>query len=116
VGRVVLIAHAGTLVAWMGYNMFFLATVPLAIPGLLLLRRYDHWEASSGKIATTKLPKFDLGLMLRMIVALLLLSSDPIWKWLDMRAVGTDVALAGAFGVIAVVAIGLLRPRARKGA
>jgi PAT family beta-lactamase induction signal transducer AmpG len=114
VGRVVLIAHAGTLVAWMGYNMFFLATVPLAIPGLLLLRRYDHWEASSGKIATTKLPKFDLGLMLMMIAALLLLSSDPIWKWLDMRAVGTDVALAGAFGVLAVVAVGLLRPHLKK--
>ncbi|MGE3262172.1 MAG: MFS transporter [Bacteriovoracia bacterium] len=114
VGRVVLIAHAGTLVAWMGYNWFFIATVPLAIPGLLLLRRYDFWEKSSGQLVTTKVPKFELGLMVVMMASLLLLSSDPVWRFLDKKALGTEVALLGAFGVLAVVALGLLKPQAQR--
>lgn len=109
VGRVVLIAHAGTLVAFMGYNWFFIATVPLAIPGLLLLRRYDYWEKSSGQVVTTRMPKFELALMGLMIASLLLLSSDPVWRFLQMKEFGAKVALVGAFGVIAVVAGGLLR-------
>lgn len=114
VGRVVLIAHAGTLVAWMGWNLFFIATVPLAIPGLLLLRRYNHWESSSGSVVTAKLPKMDLALMLLMVTCILLLSSDPVWRFLSMKEFGLKVAMVGAFGILAVVAVNLLRPQARR--
>ncbi|MGZ3693297.1 MAG: hypothetical protein ACXWQO_03775, partial [Bdellovibrionota bacterium] len=111
VGRVVLVANAGAMVAKMGYDLFFISTVPLAIPGLLLLRRYDHWEADSGKVVTKKLPTFDLSLMGVMIFSLVLLSSDPVWRFFDMKNAGTNVVLAGALGVLAVVVAGLLRPR-----
>ena len=36
VARVILVAHAGTLVNLMGYDWFFIATLQLALPGLLL--------------------------------------------------------------------------------
>lgn len=110
VSRVILIAHAGTLVGLMGYDWFFIATVPLAIPGLLLLNRYDHWETLSKLPAHTKIPKFDLALILLFVISLICLSSDPIWQWLGMKEQGVQTALVGAFGVVIVVLVGLLRP------
>lgn len=109
VSRVILVAHAGTLVSWIGYDLFFISTVPLAIPGLLLLNRYDHWEAVSSKISAT-VPKFDLGLMFLLLASLICLSSDPIWRWLGHKELSNMCAVTGAVGVLIVVFVGLVRP------
>ena len=110
VSRVVLIAHAGKIVELIGWNTFFLATVPLAIPGLLLLSRFDHWETVSTQAPKTKIPKFDLALLSLFIVSLICLSSDPIFAWAGAKEAGAKVVLVGACGVILVVLAGLVRP------
>ena len=61
VARVILIAHAGNLVQVLGWDGFFLSTIPLAIPGLLLLNRYSHWERFSSESSMSKVSRFDLG-------------------------------------------------------
>jgi MFS transporter, PAT family, beta-lactamase induction signal transducer AmpG len=110
VSRVILIAHAGTIVEHVGYDAFFLGTVPLAIPGLLLLSRFDHWQTISTQPATARIPKFDLGMLTTFILALIFLSSDPIWKWMGQKEVGETFVKLGAYGVVIVVVVGLVRP------
>jgi PAT family beta-lactamase induction signal transducer AmpG len=109
VSRVILVAHAGTMVAHMGWDMFFLSTIPLALPGLLLLNRFDHWETISGK-TTTKVPRFDLALMALFGVSLVALSSDPIFEALKLNQAGAWATWGGAIGVAILVFVGLLRP------
>jgi PAT family beta-lactamase induction signal transducer AmpG len=43
-GRVVFASPAGVLVKAMGWPAFFLTCMALALPGLLLLRRFNAWE------------------------------------------------------------------------
>jgi PAT family beta-lactamase induction signal transducer AmpG len=124
VTRVILVAHAGTLVKWLGYDMFFLLTVPMAIPGLLLLRRFDHWEQVADVSLHTKIPKLDLGMIALFVTSLILLSADPLWRWLATGGTPATVATlntmagitaeAGALGVVVMVLIGLLRPYGAK--
>lgn len=110
VSRVILIAHAGTLVELMGWNWFFIMTVPLAIPGLLLLSRYDHWQTMSTAPAHSRIPRFDVALIVLFVFSLIALSSEPIWKLLEETEVGEAIRLAGAIGVVVVVFTGLARP------
>lgn len=110
VSRVILIAHAGTIVEKLGYDLFFILTVPLALPGLLLLSRFDHWQTMSTQPANAGIPKFDLGLLTLFIASLIFLSSDPIWQWIGMKDTGALFVQMGAFGVVVVVLIGLIRP------
>jgi len=97
-------------VAWMGWNMFFIATVPLALPGLLLLARYDQWQTMSTKPPTAKLPLLDWSLIGVFVFSLIALSSDPIWSWLGQKEFGSMVVKGGAIGIVAIVVIGLIRP------
>lgn len=110
VTRVILIAPAGVLVSKFGYDIFFIATVPLALPGLLLLNRFDHWQTISTMPKHAAIPRFDLGLMLLLVASLLGLSVGPIWEWLGMGSLGDKFTFYSAVGVVAVVAVGLLRP------
>ncbi len=110
VARVILVAHAGTLVEWMGWDLFFISTVPLAIPGLLLLLRFDHWQASAGQVGKGKIPAFDMGVIGLFVFSLICLSSDPLWRLLDMKETGTHMTQVGAFGVVLVVLVGLVKP------
>lgn len=120
VTRVILVAHAGTLVKRLGYDMFFLLTVPMAIPGLMLLQRFDHWEQVADVSLHTRIPKLDLALIVLFVTSLILLSADPLWRWLatggtpttvaTLNSVAAITAQVGALGVIVMVLIGLLRP------
>ncbi|HEY8280412.1 MAG TPA: AmpG family muropeptide MFS transporter [Bdellovibrionota bacterium] len=109
VPRVILIAPAGVIVAAIGYDWFFLLTVPLAIPGLLLLNRYSHWESESGSGAN-KVATLDLALLALLMVSLLSLSAGPIWTWLGLSQMSTKSAVVGAIGVLVVVVAGLAKP------
>ena len=109
VTRVVLVAHAGFIIDKIGYMTFFILTVPLAIPGLLLLRRFDHWQTTSTNLHA-KFQKGDLILVLIFMASLIGLASDPLWRWAELKEVGTVVVEVSAFGVIAVILAGLLKP------
>ncbi len=110
VSRVILVAHAGTLVSLLGWNVFFISTVPLAVPGLLLLSRFDHWQTLSTKPPNARVAKFDLVLIALLVVSLVLLSSDPLWQALGIGNTGAWVAWSGAMGVALLVFVGLVRP------
>ena len=114
VARVILVSQAGTLVAAMGWNWFFIATVPLALPGLLLLSRYDSWQSATRSIST-RIPAFDVGMIVVFVASLICLSSDPVWRLVNMKDFGGWVVLAGAIGVCFVVAVSLIRPYLRGG-
>ncbi|MGZ3721762.1 MAG: hypothetical protein ACXVA9_02450, partial [Bdellovibrionales bacterium] len=109
VSRVILIAHSGDLVKVMGWNWFYISTVPLAIPGLLLLNRFDSWQTMSN-LTHSRIPKFDIGLIVLFVISLLCLSSDPAWQLAGMKEQGHQATLVGAVGVIIVVFAGLIRP------
>jgi PAT family beta-lactamase induction signal transducer AmpG len=110
VSRVILIAHAGTLVEWLGWEWFFIATIPLAIPGLLMLSRYDHWQTMSTAPAHARIPLYDRCLIGLFIPSLIALSSDPVFKWMEMKDTGAMATKAGAIGVCVVVALGMIKP------
>lgn len=112
VTRVILAAHAGTIVEHIGWGTFFLATIPLAIPGLLLLRHFDRWHAEGEApttLTTTHLGRYDIAILTCFMLSLLALSSDPLWRWLDLKALGENIVLAGAVGIVAVVLAGVAR-------
>lgn len=113
VSRVVLVAHAGTVVAAVGWNVFFVGTVLLAIPGLLMLRRFDHWQTASAPAAVSKLRVSDAVLIALFVGSLLLLSSDPLWAVLDLKDAGAWVAWAGAVGILVLVFANIVRPYLR---
>lgn len=110
VSRVILISSAGDLVKWLGWDLFFIATVPLAIPGLLLLLRFDQWQTISTQAPSARIPKFDLALVVLFVVALILLSSDPVFKAAGQPAMGANVKLFGAYAILALVFVGFARP------
>jgi PAT family beta-lactamase induction signal transducer AmpG len=108
VTRVILVAHAGKLVERIGWDAFFLATIPMAIPGLLLLKRYDHWQTSGG--VKKNISVYDGTTVVVFIASLLALASDPFWRTVDQKDLGQMFVVAGAIGVLCVIAAGLLKP------
>lgn len=109
VTRVILTAHAGHIVEKVGWDLFFLGTVPLAIPGLLLLRHYDQWETSANGVHQ-RIGNFDLTLVFVFMGSLFALSSDPFFRWIGQKEMGDTVVLAGAVGICVVIAAGLIKP------
>ncbi|MBX3021409.1 MAG: AmpG family muropeptide MFS transporter [Bdellovibrionales bacterium] len=109
VTRVILTAHAGHIVEVIGWDLFFLSTIPLAIPGLLLLRHFDDWQKGS-TVLKHGIGRFDLGMVITFMISLLALSSDPLWRWLDHKEAGDVVVLIGAIGIVGVVFAGLAKP------
>lgn len=110
VSRVVLVAPAGLIVSKIGYDLFFIATVPLAIPGLLLLNRFNHWEAEATETSRNAIPLFDKALIGLLVLSLIGLSSGPIWEWQGQAKLGGNVTFYSAVGVLVVVFLGLIRP------
>lgn len=109
VTRVVLVAHAGFIIEKIGYTAFFLFTVPLAIPGLLLLRRFDHWQTASTNLKA-KFMKADLILVMIFMVSLVGIASDPLWRMGGLPEAGDWIVKLSAAGVIFVVLAGLIKP------
>jgi PAT family beta-lactamase induction signal transducer AmpG len=109
VTRVILVAHAGDMVKHMGYNAFFLSTIPMALPGLLLLRRFDQWQTLAS-VNAKKISNFDLGLIALFVLSLVSLSSDPIWSLMGLKTVSSQATWFGAVGIVILILVGLLRP------
>lgn len=109
VARVILISQAGVMQAAMGWDLFFISTIPLALPGLLMLYRYDHWQAMP-TAAKKKISRLDLALIGLFGVSLIAMSSDPVWTYFDMKDQARLFVVAGAVGVVVFVTVGLLRP------
>jgi PAT family beta-lactamase induction signal transducer AmpG len=109
VGRVILAAQAGVLQEQMGWDWFFIATVPLAIPGLLLLIQFDSWQTHAAKSAA-RISTANWLLIGLFMISLLSLSAQPVLNWLGMPDVGKQVEKFGSIGIVIVVMVGVVRP------
>ncbi|MBL7717071.1 MAG: MFS transporter [Bdellovibrionales bacterium] len=94
--RVILIAPAGALAKAMGWSGFFVFSITLAAPGLLLLLRFKEWTkpmpASSG---AAKLSKLDLFVMASFLLSLIVISTDFVWPKIGLPDIGLWVGAAG---------------------
>lgn len=113
VTRVILIAHAGTIVEKIGWDWFYLGTIPLALPGLLLLMHFDRWQAGADT-ATARFSRVDKLTVGVFLVSLIALSSDPLWRFLNVAEFGQRVIIGGALGILGVIAWGLFGPYLRR--
>lgn len=109
VGRVILVAPAGVVVNQIGWDLFFIFTVPLAIPGLLLLLQFDHWQTAT-QYVEKRLSKGLLFQISLFLGSLFLLSSPPVWIWLGYRDISRLSGLAGAIGIALIVFLGVFKP------
>lgn len=109
VSRVVLVSQAGVLAQALGWHAYFVFSVLLAIPGLLLLTRFDRWQKmEQGRIGRREILQGALFLL-----GLIAIASEPIWSWLGKKEVSPVVAEIGAALVGLAIVAGLL-PRRQK--
>lgn len=93
--RVILIAPAGSLAQAMGWTNFFVLSVVLATPGLLLLLRYDGWNKVSSKSGDDRLSPVDLFVMTTFLGSLIIISTDFVWPKLGLPDIGLWVGGGG---------------------
>lgn len=107
VARVILIAQAGVLAQTLGWHGYFFMTVPLALPGLMLLFQYDSWHARADKIRVTFFLRAQITVFM---ISLFLLVTPPLWKYFGNEEMSHLIEKAGAVGIFIVVMAGVLRP------
>ena len=114
VSRVVLVSQAGVLAEWLGWPMFFAGSVFLAVPGLLLLRRYDGWAVTDSTVLRATVARYDQVVIGIFMTSLICICLDPIWGTLGLAHVGAHVVKVGVAGVVITVLAGLFKPRFSK--
>jgi PAT family beta-lactamase induction signal transducer AmpG len=106
VSRVVLVAQAGVLAENLGWVNYFVFSVLLAIPGLLLLLRYDSWQSLQAH-RITRSEKLQGALF---VLGLLLIAIEPLFAWQSLKAQGALTAQIGAAAILGAVVLGLVSP------
>jgi PAT family beta-lactamase induction signal transducer AmpG len=107
VGRVVLVSQAGVWAEQLGWDMFYISTVPLAIPGLLLLFQYEYWQTQATKIHERMPLAIKASIFIFMVSLLLLVSPVPV-RWLfEDEKLAHNLEIAGALGIVLVVDFGV---------
>jgi len=104
VSRVVLVSQAGVLAQSMDWIPYFILSVLLAIPGLLLLFRYDAWLSLERHALGWK----DKTQGVCFILGLALIASEPIWNWAGQKEWAPTVAWSGALIIGFAVLLGLI--------
>jgi PAT family beta-lactamase induction signal transducer AmpG len=106
VSRVVLVSQAGNLAQWLGWPGFFMFSVTLAAPGLLLLLNYDRWQLLPAADALRRSVKDQIAIA-GFVIGLVLIASEPIWTAMLTPLAGAIAAGAGAAVVGLVALMGL---------
>jgi PAT family beta-lactamase induction signal transducer AmpG len=102
VSRVVLVSQAGILVTHLGWTQYFILSALLAVPSLLILRRFDTWSAQKDPRPPTWRDKLQGACF---VLGLLCIASEPIWSWLHYPLLASRISWIGA-STIAVAIIG----------
>lgn len=107
VSRVILVSQAGSIAAWMGWPGFFIFSVTLALPGLLLLSRYDRWQhlphsETRSPLQVQKKELLKIGIFIGSLIAI---ASEPLWNFFGCGATGLWAARLGAGGVLVIILI-----------
>lgn len=118
VSRVILVSQAGVIAETLGWTKYFLFSMVLAAPGMLMLLRFNAWASASeefpegqGGKNSKKISPMDLFLLSLLLGSLLLMSSDPVWTAFGYKDTGRMFAWVGAIGVIASALLGFFRPK-----
>jgi hypothetical protein len=114
VSRVVLVSQAGNLAQWMGWSGFFVFSVTLAVPGLLLLLNYDRWQMLPEGAATERRTRDQVAIA-GFVIGLVLIGSEPIWTAVVNARTGAIAAGSGAALVGLIAVMGLVDSRRRRG-
>ena len=109
VARVILIGPSGVIVEKIGWDMFYILTVPLALPGLLLLYQFDHWQTEAAKVSQ-RLSWASLLNIAVFMASLLLLVTPPVWRYFGWSQPAHWAEQGGAFGILLVVLLGVVKP------
>lgn len=109
VSRVVLVSQAGVLQEALGWQSYFLFSALLAIPALLLLTRFTAWQ----RISRAPLELRDWIQGAGFFVGLLCMSTEAVWRSLQLAGVGKIGATVGAVLVLASVVVGVVPRRQR---
>lgn len=106
VTRVVLVAQAGVLADKLGWPGFFVFSMTLAVPGLLLLLNYDRWQMLPSATQPS-LRTIDRLSIAGFVIGLVLIASEPLWTSLVTPTSGAIAAGTGAAitGLVAVVGV-----------
>jgi MFS family permease len=107
VSRVVLVSQAGVLAEKLGWHGYFIFSVLLAIPGLLLLTRYDRWQS----MKAGRMGRMEITQGLLFLAGLVAIASEPIWNWAGLKELAPGIAQAGAALVGLAIALGLMPKR-----
>jgi len=93
--RVILIAPAGSIVKAIGWTQFFALSVVLAVPGLLLLARFDHWSRVSETESAERISPLDLFVIATFLGSLVVVSTDFVWPKIGLPDIGLWVGAGG---------------------
>jgi PAT family beta-lactamase induction signal transducer AmpG len=99
--RVILIAPAGAIAKSLGWTNFFIFSVTLAVPGLLLLTRYDRWTSIDENEAAERLSALDLFIIAAFMGSRIIISTDFVWPKLGLPDVGLYVGGGGLLVALA---------------
>lgn len=118
VSRVILVSQAGVIQSRLGWTPFFLFSMFLAAPGLLMLLRYDHWGVETDRALTSASPnqisRYESTVLLTLFGSLILMTLEPLWSLVGLKAWGGPLALTGALGVLMAMLAGFLKPKKAK--
>ncbi|HUP57289.1 MAG TPA: AmpG family muropeptide MFS transporter [Bdellovibrionota bacterium] len=95
VARVILVSPAGKVADAIGWPLFYVFSVSLAVPGLFLLTRYDSWEKNASAVASTReISRTDFSIMGLFMAALIVITTEGLWKKIGLPDVGGWVGSA----------------------
>jgi PAT family beta-lactamase induction signal transducer AmpG len=114
VSRVVLVSQAGNLAQWLGWSGFFIFSVTLAVPGLLLLLNYDRWQMLPEGAAAQRRTRDQVAIA-GFVAGLVLIGSEPIWTAVVNARTGAIAAGSGAALVGLIAVMGLADSWRRRG-
>jgi PAT family beta-lactamase induction signal transducer AmpG len=118
VSRVVLVSQSGSIAQYLGWSQFFIFSVLLAIPGLLLLTRYDQWtlpinDTKNLNVAgSNPLSKFVVIQVAGFMLGLIAIALEPlVFYFSDDRNVASAVAKAGGGLVLMSILLGFIKKK-----
>jgi len=110
ISRVVLVSQAGEIASRLGWFGFYLFSVTLALPGLLLLTQFDGWIAEPESDSGRALGRGEISAIAAFIGGLTLIALEPLCAAIPgLAAVAPYVPVVGVilFGV--ALGVGFLR-------
>ncbi len=114
VSRVVLVSPAGELVAAWGWPAFYLFSVALALPGLLLLTQFDAWIAPPPEESAHSLNWADFSIIGGFIGGLTLIAVGPLLEAIGPEGLSAaNIAKVGASLFCGAFVLGFFRGKAR---